>query len=922
MFKCSDNPPEVDYDFCVVGAGIAGMESALNLAEMGYRVLLVEKEASVGGKMILLSKVFPTLDCASCISTPKMASAANHPNITLMVYSEIDEFVRKDNGRFLVRMHKKPTYVNPDACTGCGQCETACTVAVSDEFNSDLSARRAAHIPFPQAVPKKAVIDRAGQSPCSYTCPAGVKPHGYTSLVRAGLYDAAFELHLEATPLVGSLSRACYAPCEGQCTRSEFEGSVPLRAIKRFMADRYYEHYPVPKYGVPAERKDKRVAIVGSGPAGLTTAFQLGKKGYDVTVFESRPKAGGMMRYGMPAYRLPREVLDRDIANVTALGVQIQTNTAVASLNDLRQQGFDAIFLGVGAAEPRSMGIPGEELAGVTDCMTFLREKNEYEGVDLTGKTLLVVGGGNSAIDPVRLAIRKGKKLGASRVILQYRRSRDEMPAHDWEVKAAEEEGVDLQLLSTPVRFLGRNGKLAGVVSQRMKLGEPDSSGRRRPVPVPDSEHVVPADMVVLAIGLDPSTMPFHKETELLPNGVVKVDNETLQTSLPFVFAAGDAVTGPLNMTEAIGQGNRAAYFIDRYLQGQPLDSSYTKGPQPADRLAVVARAARLSSRKPTQQREVEIEERLRAMVEVEIPFTEEEARYSANRCLDCGHCSECHQCVHACPADAIDFSMEPEEHLFEVGAVILATGFELFDARLKPALGYGKYPNVITAMQMDRLLAPTRPFNAVLRPSDGKEPDNIAFVLCTGSRDAQVDHRLCSRVCCMYSAKQAQLLMGALPLADVTIYYIDIRAFGKGYDEFYEQAKGMGVSFINGKVAEITESSETPGNLIVRYEDISEGKITTREHDLVVLSVGLLANPRVFDMFKGTRPEMDAFHYIKEADEDLEPGVTSIPGIFAAGAATSARDIPDTILHSGAAAVQAAAYVEQLKGRKCPIVE
>ena len=336
----TDTTQKYDYDICVVGAGIAGMESALSLGDMGYRVLLVEKEASIGGKMILLSKVFPTLDCASCISTPKMAFAAHHPNVTLMVYSEIDQFVRKDDGGFLLQMHQKPTYVNPDACTGCGQCETACTVVSADEFNFDLGARRAVHIPFPQAVPKKAIIERRGQSPCNHTCPAGVKPHGYTSLVRAGFHDAAFELHLETTPLVGSLSRACYAPCEGQCTRGEFEGCVPIRAIKRFMADRYYNLNPEPKYGPPEKRMGKRVAIVGSGPAGLTTAFQLGKKGYDVTIFESKPKPGGMMRYGMPAYRLPESVVDRDIKNVTAYGVDIQTNSKVKSLADLQQQGF------------------------------------------------------------------------------------------------------------------------------------------------------------------------------------------------------------------------------------------------------------------------------------------------------------------------------------------------------------------------------------------------------------------------------------------------------------------------------------------------------------------------------------------------------------------------------------------------------
>ena len=236
----------MDYDVLVVGGGIAGMESGLTLGDMGYKVLLVEKEVSIGGKMILLSKVFPTLDCSSCISTPKMAATAHHPNLTVLTYSEVEGIVRKDDGTFAVRLLKKPTFVDPAACTGCGDCELACTVAISDKFNADLVATRAAHIAFPQAVPKKAVIERAGSSPCNFTCPAGVKAHGYVSLVRSGKYEEAFRLHMEDAPLPGSLSRACYAPCEGQCTRDEVEGKVPIRGIKRFMVDTTTSGTPSP----------------------------------------------------------------------------------------------------------------------------------------------------------------------------------------------------------------------------------------------------------------------------------------------------------------------------------------------------------------------------------------------------------------------------------------------------------------------------------------------------------------------------------------------------------------------------------------------------------------------------------------------------------------------------------------------------
>ena len=229
-----------NYDALVVGSGIGGMESALKLGDMGYKVLVVEKEPSVGGKMILLSKVFPTLDCASCISTPKMAATIHHPNIDVLTYAEVAGIRGDGDGGYHAKIQQKPKFIDEAACTGCRQCEMACNVAVPDEFNADMVSRRAAYIAFPQAVPKKAVIERAGTSPCTYECPAGIKAHGYVARVRSGQYDEAFELVLETTPLVGSLGRACYAPCEEQCTRGELEGPLPIRRLKRFIADRHY----------------------------------------------------------------------------------------------------------------------------------------------------------------------------------------------------------------------------------------------------------------------------------------------------------------------------------------------------------------------------------------------------------------------------------------------------------------------------------------------------------------------------------------------------------------------------------------------------------------------------------------------------------------------------------------------------------
>ena len=337
------------YDALVVGSGIGGMESALKLGDMGYKVLVVEKDASVGGKMILLSKVFPTLDCASCISTPKMAATIHHPNIDVLTYAEVDGIRANGDGTYRARITQRPKFIDEAACTGCRQCEMACNVAVPDEFNADLVSRRAAYIAFPQAVPKKAVIDRAGISPCTGECPAGIKAHGYVARVRSGEYEQAFDLVLEATPLVGSLGRACYAPCESECTRGELEGPLPIRRLKRFIAD---AHYGRGRDGDPEavaiEQNGKKVAVVGSGPAGLTAALQLARKGYGVTILEAAEQAGGMLRLGIPAYRLPNEVVDHDISNVTALGVEIRTGVRVDDPAGLKDDGFDAVLVATG----------------------------------------------------------------------------------------------------------------------------------------------------------------------------------------------------------------------------------------------------------------------------------------------------------------------------------------------------------------------------------------------------------------------------------------------------------------------------------------------------------------------------------------------------------------------------------------------
>ena len=887
----TDGDGRADYDALVVGSGIGGMESALKLGAMGYHVLVVEKEPSVGGKMILLSKVFPTLDCASCISTPKMAATAHHPNLTVLTDAQVEGIVRGDDGRFTATIRLRPRFVDTNLCTGCRQCETACTVSVPDQFNGELVARRAAYIPFPQAVPQKALVERAGTSPCSFACPAGIKAHGYVSLVRSGEVEKAYRLVLETTPLIGSLGRACYAPCEEQCTRGELEGPLPIRRIKRFVADAHDESAgPGFAAGAPS---GKRVAIVGSGPAGLTAAWQLRLRGHGVKIFEAAPEPGGALRLAIPSYRLPAEVVERDVANVTAIGVEIETGVRVEDPATLRADGYDAVLVATGTPVSARLGVPGEELDGVHPALDFLRRIKLADAPDLAGRTVAVIGGGNVAID----AARSARRLGASAVHQISLERRDELPAHDFEVEEAHAEGVVLHD-GWGIRGFRGDGAVAAVELKRC-TSVFDADGRFAPQYDESETGELVCDAVVVAIGM-------RRERDL------PADPVTLQTAEPWLFAAGDLVSGPTLITTAVGSGRRAAFMIDRRLRGESLEELPFDEPLPVvDHEDVLARQRSHSRREPLLASPA-LDTAPRDFAELERGFTEAEARAAAGRCLDCGVCSECHECVNVCPADAIRLDAREEEIEVGIGSVIVSTGYRLFAADTKPQYGYGRFRNVITGMQMERQLAPTRPYNTVLRPSDGKVPERIAYVMCTGSRDETVGNPLCSKFCCMYSLKQNQLIMGALPLADVTVHYIDIRAAGKGYDEFFEQAKAMGAQFVKGRVASIAEAEE--GNLVLRYEDVDAGTIAEAEYDLVVLAVGVRPNLETKTLFPQEELAHDALDYVDEPDEDLNPGATSIPGVFVAGAASGAKDIPESILHAGAAVAQAAAHLERAR--------
>jgi len=615
------------YDALVVGGGIGGMESALKLGDMGYKVLLVEKDSSVGGKMILLSKVFPTLDCASCISTPKMGATVHHPNITVFTYSEVDSIRDDGAGGFRVKVRRKARYADEEACTGCRQCEMVCNVAVPDEFNAGLVSRRAAYIPFPQAVPKKAVLERAGTSPCTVACPAGIKAHGYIALIRSGQYEKAFDLVCEATPLVGSLGRACYAPCESECTRGSMEGSLSIRRLKRFIADAHYS-----KGRMPVEKpapNGKKVAIVGSGPAGLTAAWHLARKGYEVTILEAASLPGGMMRLALPPYRLPNEVVDEDVANVTDIGVKIVTDYRVDDLDALKAEGYDAILLAIGTHQATRLRVPGEDLHGVMRAADFLKAAKLGEELDVKDKRVVVVGGGNVAIDVARTALRHG----ASTVQVVSLESYEHMPAHPREIAEAEGEGVAFRNSCGIAWFEGDDSVRSVELMQCVSVY--DDKGRFSPQYAEGTVGSIPCEAVVVAAGMRPDSGAFGLPVKA--SGTIQVDEGTLQTGVPHVFAAGDVVLGPSMITSAAGQGWRAAFMIDRWLHGLELDPALFDVVLPVvDKDEVLARQATHSEIQPQNALE-HVTLAPGEFYEDEETMTEEEALPSVGRCLDCG---------------------------------------------------------------------------------------------------------------------------------------------------------------------------------------------------------------------------------------------------------------------------------------------
>lgn len=884
----------------VQGGGIAGVQASLDLANAGFRVHLVEQSAAIGGMMAHLDKTFPTGDCATCIVSPKLVECARNHNIEIHTLSEIER-LEGEPGNFKAYVKKSPRYINEQICNDCGDCTKACPVEMEDRFNRGLGKRKVIQKYSAQAIPNKPSIMKLGHAPCKVTCPANINVQGYIQLIKKKEYVKAVNLIRERNPLSAICGRVCPAPCETKCTRSQVDSALAIRQLKRFASDQEMMLVRSGELALP-ERKSapagaKKVAIIGAGPAGLTCAGDLADRGVAVTIFEAKKAAGGMLRWGIPRYRLPQDILDYEIDLIARKGVDIVPNCSIGKdkmLAELQKE-FEAVFISAGAHASRKLGVDGENAKGVDNGVEFLRDAADIESRPAVSDTVVVIGGGNVAVDVARTA----RRLGAKKVELVSLEQRGDMPAYEEEIEATLAEGITIRNGWGPRRILG--GDVVGAIELKQCLRVFDENGKFSPEYEEHNVMTITTGQVIVAIG-QMTDQEFLKHTGAdAERGCLKTDPRTMETSLPGVFAGGDNASGPASVIEAVAAGKRAAESIGRYLEGKEMLSDRfesTVKPVPGDMLPSLKNIGKKSRAKALS---LPAEARTANFDEVERAFTVEDALAEAERCLNCAVCSECMECVAACDKKAVAHDMREETVELEVGSVILTPGFREFDAERKGEFGYNRYRNVLTSIQFERMLSAAGPYGGhVVRRDDGREARRIAWIQCVGSRDAKCGNEYCSSICCMATTKQALVADEHIHSMKGSIFYMDIRAFGKDFDQYYERARSKdNIEYIRSIPS---RAMQVPGSGDIRLRYLNEKfQHEERDFDLVVLAVGMDPKSDVSEGMARLGIELNEAGFCKTTR--YAPMETSRPGVFVAGAFQEPKDIPETVTQASAAA-------------------
>jgi len=837
------------------------------------------------------------------VISPKLVEVGRHLNIELLTNTDLLA-LEGEPGQFTAKIRENPRFVDMDKCTSCGDCEKVCPIAIPNEYNQNLDERKAIFKKYPQAIPGAYGITKRSVSPCKATCPAHVSVQGYIALINEGKYAEALKLFRDDHPFPAVCGRVCHHPCEEVCTRGEVEQPIAIRELHRFLADWELAQgeLVVPEV---AETRDEKVAIVGSGPAGLTTAGFLARQGYRVTVFEKMPVAGGMMAFGIPEYRLPRDILAREISVIEEMGVTIKTNVAFGvdiTLDSLKEDGFSAVFLGIGLHGGRKLGVENEDVDGVLQGVDFLRDAAMGKKVEM-GDDVLVIGGGNVAIDVALTA----KRQGAENVTLVCLEARDEMPAWEHEIEEALEGEIKIVNSFGPKAFFIDKSKKFSGLEFKTCTAVFDDDGRFNPQYDEGQCEAMFGDTVIVSIGQS-AQLGFAKGQGLAvtPPGGLQADPVTLQTNVDWVFAGGDAVYGPKSVVDAVACGKTAAESIHRFINGTDL----TEGRE-EEWLFEKPDISGETHQPRVPVRCLDPEARECNFLEVSFGYDEDEAKQEADRCLSCGICSECYQCVEVCLAEAVDHDQQPVERDLTVGSVILATGSEPYDPTpLAEHYQYKANPNVVSSLEFERILSASGPtMGHLVRPTDEKEPQKIAWLQCIGSRDTnRCGNGYCSSVCCMYAIKDAMIAKEhAAGDLDCAIFNMDIRTFGKDYESYYLRAKEReGVRFVKTRVHTIDPAPDND-DLIVRFADDS-GQMHDEIFNMVVLSVGLQVPESSGELARALGVEVDKYRFLDS--QPFAPVETSRPGVYACGVFQGPKDIPESVTQASAAAGTAGALL------------